>query len=176
MSIQKMLMIAAAVTIIFVQEQILLIAPNVQFTVLLIILFSTIFTFKESTVMIVVYVILDSLYMGALNPFYMTPMLIAWMIIPMMYHTVLRRTNNEYILAVFALFFGFVYGWVFIPFRMIQYGVNIAWPYLLADIPFEIIMAIVGFGTVLVGFKPLKKVLDQIITKEIYTVKKAKID
>lgn len=174
MSVKKMLMIATAVTIIFVQEQILLIAPNVQLTVLLIILFSTIFSIRESLMMILVYVFLDSMYMGTIDFFYMIPMVIAWSLIPICYHTILRRTNNEYVLAVFAFVFGFVYGWIFIPFRMIQFGVSKVWPYFIADIPFEIIMAVVGFGTVLLAFKPLKSVLNQVIEIEVYKSIKVK--
>lgn len=174
MSVKKMLMVASAVTIIFVQEQLLLMLPNVQFTVLLIILFSSIFTFRESIIMIVVYVFLDSMYMGTLDFFYMTPMLIGWSIIPFSYNYILRKTNNEYVLATFALSFGFIYGWTFIPFRMIQFGISEAWPYLVADLPFEIIMGIVSFGTVLLAYKPLKNVLNQLSESENYSTIKAK--
>ena len=124
--------------------------------------------------MIFVYVFLDSMYMGTMDLFYMVPMMIGWSIIPVVHHTLLRNTNNEYILAVFALSFGFMYGWVFIPFRMFQFGISEVWPYFIADLPFEIIMAVVGFGTVLLAFKPLKRVLDQVIEQETYETIKIK--
>lgn len=163
MSVKKMLFIAAAVSIIFVQEQMLMFLPNIQFTVLLIILFSSIFTFKESVTMILVYVLLDSLFMGAMSPFTVLPLIIGWMLIPISYHTILRRTENEYILAVFALLFGFVFGWVFIPFNMLQTGISNPIPYLIADIPFEALMAGCGFLTVIYVYKPLKQTLNQLV-------------
>ena len=163
-----MLLVAMSISIIFVLEQAMLIIPNVQLTVLLIILFSSVFTFKESMIMVLIYVFLDSLYMGTMDPFYMIPLVMGWSIIPVVYNTFLRRTSNEYILSIFALFFGFVYGWVFIPFRMIQFGISVVWPYLIADITFEIIMAVVGFTTVILLFKPLKKVLDDLMSDELY--------
>lgn len=172
MSVRKMLMIASAVAIIFVQEQALMFIPNVQFTVVLIILFSSVFTLRESITMVLVYVILDSLYMGALSPFTVIPLTIAWMIIPLVYHLVLRKTDNEYTLAVFALLYGFVFGWIFIPFHMIQTGITNPIAYLIADLPFESVMAGTGFLTVIWVYKPLKQVYLHIVNGvEIYPEK-----
>jgi len=140
----------------------LMFLPNVQLTVLLIILFVSVFSFKESMIMITSYVFLDSLYMGGFNVFYMVPMMLSWYLIPLSYHTILRRTKNELKLALFAMVFGFIYGWMFIPFNMIQTGIPNFIPYLISDIPFELIMATTGFLTVLWMFKPLYKVLSDI--------------
>ncbi len=168
MRVKTMIMIAFSVVMIFVQEQLLVFIPNVQLTVLLILLFSSMFSIKESIIMIMVYVFIDSLYMGALNVFYMVPLFIAWTIIPLSYHTFLRRTDNEYKLAAFAFVFGFVFGWIFIPFRILELGITELWPYLLADIPFEAIMATTGFVTVIWLYKPLLNAVNIILEKETY--------
>lgn len=162
METKRMLMVAMAIAIVFVQEQLLVMIPNVQFTVVLLVVFASIFSFREMTVLILGYVLLDNMYMGGFNLFYMVPMIVAWMLIPISYHTILKRTNNEHYLAIFAFVFGFVYGWMFIPFNMIQYGVTNVIPYLIADIWFEVTMAVVGSITVLYLFKPLHKTLCQI--------------
>lgn len=163
METRRLLMISLSIAILFTQEQLLMFIPNVQLTVLLIILFVSVFSFKESIMMITAYVFLDSLYMGGFNLFYMVPMMLAWYLIPLSYHTILRRTKNEHKLAIFALVFGFVYGWMFIPFNMIQTGIPNFIPYLLADLPFELIMATTGFLTVLWIYKPLYKVLTEVV-------------
>jgi len=163
MSTRRLLMIAFAITITFVQEQMLLILPNVQFTVLLVIVFTSVFTFKESMTYIIAYVILDNMYLGGFNLFYMIPMFLAWSLIPISYHTILRRTTNEYYLGFFAFVFGFVYGWSFIPFNMIQTGISNFYVYLTADIMFEIIMAVVGFVSVIWLFRPLRNVLENLV-------------
>ncbi len=155
-------MIALSIAILFTQEQLLVFLPNVQLTVLLIILFVSVFSFKESIIMITSYVLLDSLYMGGFNVFYMVPMMLAWYLIPVSYHTILRKTKSEHKLALFAMVFGFVYGWMFIPFNMLQLGIPNFWPYLIADLPFELIMATTGFITVLWMYKPLYKVLNDL--------------
>ena len=172
MSVRRLLMIALSVPIIIIQEELLVMIPNVQFTVLLIILFSSIFTMKESLIMVFVYVLIDSMYMGALNPLYMIPMVLAWSLIPLSLHTVLRKTKNEMVLAFFALGFGFLYGWMFIPFKIIEQGITEVWPYFIADLPFEIIMSVTGFVTVILLYQPLYRVLSQFNKEEIYVYKK----
>ncbi|MFK5884247.1 MAG: hypothetical protein QM489_07930 [Candidatus Izemoplasma sp.] len=157
MKTRRLLAISLSVAIIFSLEQVLMFLPNVQLTTLLIFIFVSFFTFKESVLMISIYVLIDNLYLGGFNVFYMMPMFIAWNLIPVAYHTVLRKTKSEYILAFFAFGFGFVYGWIFIPFVVIQTGMNNFIPYLIADIPFEIIMAFTNFATIFWLYKPLYK-------------------
>jgi hypothetical protein len=154
-----MLFVSMSVVIIVVLEELLLIIPNVQLTVFLILLFSSVYTLKESIVMIIVYVILDSLYMGTFHVLYMAPMILGWSLIPLGLKTILKNTNNELHYALFAFVFGFVYGWMFIPFKMIEQSIFRLGPYLIADLPFEIIMAVVGFLTVYYLYKPLRRIL-----------------
>ena len=163
MDTKKMMMIALSVAILFTQEQIMVFLPNISFTVVLIVVFVSVYSFKESIILITAYVILDSIYMGGMSPFLIIPMLIGWYLIPISYHTILGRTKSEVKLAIFAFGFGFVYGWVFIPFRMIQLGITEFWPYLLADVLFEVIMGSFGFLAVLWLFKPLYNTMDEIM-------------
>ncbi|MBN2605250.1 MAG: hypothetical protein JXR62_05415 [Bacilli bacterium] len=173
MSTKKMLMIAISIAIIFTQEQLLMFLPNIQFTVLLIIVFTSVYSFKETIILITGYVFLDSMYMGGLNPFYITPMLLAWYVIPIAYHTVLRKTKNEISLSIFAFVFGIIYGLTFIPFQMIQFGITTLWPYLLNDIPFELIMAFTGTLTVLWMYKPLYGLMNNIVNQNQAIVQKS---
>jgi len=166
MDTKKMMMISLSIAIVFTQEQLLVFLPNIQLTVLLIVVFVSVFSFMESIILITGYVLLDSLYMGGLNPFYLVPMLIAWYLIPISYHTIMRKTTNEVKLSLFAFVFGFVYGWVFIPFRMIQTGITELWPYFVLDLPFEIIMATTGLLTVLWIYKPLYNRLVEIVNSQ----------
>lgn len=154
MKLRKMTLMAALTSILLVQEQVLTFIPNVQFSTLLIILFVSHFTYKESLVMLFVYVVLDSLWMGALNPFIMIPMYLGWALIPTFYHTLLRKTNNPTILAWFGLMMGSLYGLVFLPFAVIQTGVS-AQVYLLADLPFQLIMGVSNFVTIYWLYEPL---------------------
>jgi hypothetical protein len=156
-------MIAFAVTLTFVQEQALLLLPNVQLTVVLMFVFVSVFTYKESVIYILSYVLLDNLYLGGFSPFNVIPMLVAWNLIPLVYHTVLKRTTDEKTLAIAAFLFGFVYSWSFIPGAILMYGLSGVWEfYLLADIPFEIILAVSGSLSVLWLYQPLYRVVSQL--------------
>ena len=156
MTTKKLLMIALAVTITFVQEQMLLLLPNVQLTIVLMFVFASVFTYKEHVIYITVYVILDNLYMGGFNLYNVIPMWFAWNLIPFMYNIILRRTTDEKTLAFTAFVFGFLYSWSFIPGAILMYGLSDVWQmYIIADILFEVILAVTGFVTVLWLYKPL---------------------
>ncbi len=159
MKTRRLLMVAFAITITFVQEQMLLIIPQVQLTVLLMFVFASVFNYRESFIYITVYVILDNLYMGGFNPFDAIPMFFAWNTIPYIYNIVLRRTDNEYKIAMAAFVFGFLYSWSFIPGQIVLLGIDQVWQYyVLADIPWEIALAIVGYVSVVWAYKPLVKI------------------
>ena len=157
-SLRRLIFIAMCVTVLVVQKQMLMILPNIQFTVLLLVLFASIFTFRETLAIVFVYVMLDGMLVQ-FNPFYLLPMLIGWSLIPVFYHTVLRCTKHDVTLAVFGFVFSFIYGWVFIPFVMVQIGLDEFWPYLLADLPFEFVMGVSSFLTILWLYNPLYRVL-----------------
>ncbi len=175
MPLKRMIMIAMSITILFAQKQMLMFLPNIQLTTVLILLFVTLFTFRESVLIIVGYVLLDSLFIWGFNPIYTPAMLIAWTLIPVLWHTVLNRTLNVRTLAFFGLFFGFLYGWVFIPFTMIQVGIFDIRPYLIADLPFELLMAGSNFVTILWLYEPLYAVFKRempILSRESLTTDK----
>lgn len=156
MNIRKMTLMGALVSLLLVQEQILTFLPNIQFSTLLILIFVSHFTFKESLTMLLVYVVLDSLWMGAINPFYMVPMFLGWSVIPVAYHSFLRRTQNPHLLAFFGVFMASLYGLAFMPFAVFQTGVSMS-VYLVADIPFQILMALSNFLTILWLYEPLNR-------------------
>lgn len=157
MNVKKISLFAVLTSLLLVQEQALSFIPNVQFSTLLILLFASSFKLKDSLTMLVVYVIIDSLYMGAFNIIYMVPMYIGWSLIPIGYHLFFRGKENPYALAFFGLVLGFIYGFLFMPFAVLMTGVD-PLVYLMADLPFQIIMAISNFLTILWLYPPLKKV------------------
>lgn len=165
MKVKKMTMMAVLTTLLLVQEQALSFIPNVQFSTLLILLFASTFKLRESLIMLAVYVFIDSLYMGALNPFYMIPMYLGWATLPLVYHTLIKRFENVYLMATLALFGGFIYGVVFMPFAVVQTGVDPR-VYLMADFPFQLVMAVSNFITVLWLYTPLKKIYGLYISEE----------
>ncbi|MFA5692658.1 MAG: hypothetical protein WC907_03490, partial [Acholeplasmataceae bacterium] len=113
---------------------------------------------------VIVYNFLSPL--GALMPAYLPFVIIAWLIIPITLKTVLKGLNSSLSLALFGLVFGFIYGWILvIPAVFITKSPFI--PYLIADIPFEIIMALSNFLSIYFLYDRLKEVLIE-LTNNFY--------
>jgi uncharacterized membrane protein len=166
MTVKKMTMMAVLTTLLLIQEQALSFIPNVQLSTLLILLFASTFKLRDSLLMLAVYVVIDSLYMGALNPFYMIPMYLGWATLPVLYHTFIKRHESTYVMATLGFIGGFIYGVIFMPFAVIQTGVDPR-VYLLADFPFQLVMASSNFITILWLYAPLKKIYGQFIATDI---------
>jgi hypothetical protein len=157
MTTRKMAIIAMLTAMLLIQEQALSFIPNVQFSTLLIVLFASTFKMRDTLVMIAVYVIIDSLYMGAFNVIYMIPMYLGWALIPLGYHLFFKGKERPYGLAFFGFGLGFLYGLMFMPFAVMLTGVDPI-VYLMADFPFQVVMAVSNFLTILWLYPPLKKV------------------
>ncbi len=156
MKIKDIALLASFVAIVFVQEQALMLLPNIQFTTLLIVLYTKLLSFKKAVAVIIVYVFLDSLLWLGMGIVYVPTLLLGWLLIPVLLHTVFKRLETSLELAIFGLVFGFVYGWIQIPAAVLITNVPFI-PYLVADIPFEAIMAISNFLTILWLYEPLHK-------------------
>ncbi len=153
-SIRSIALAAILLALLVVQEELLVALPNIQLTVALIILYAYFMPYRILIPLITGYVILDSLYMGSLNFIYFPAMLLAWLFLGCLAR--LLRNKPVYVLVILGGLFGFVYGWFFIPARMIEQGISIFWPYLMADLPFEILMAANNVWTVILVYVPVK--------------------
>ncbi len=153
-SIRGIALSAILLALLVVQEEALVAFPNIQLTVALIILYAYFMPYKVLLPLVTGYVFLDSLYMGSLNLIYFPAMLLAWLFLAVFAR--ILRNKPVYVLVILAGIFGFVYGWFFIPARMIEQGIGIFWPYLMADLPFEILMAANNVWTVILVYIPVK--------------------
>ncbi|WP_152512691.1 hypothetical protein [Haloplasma contractile] len=159
MSIKEITLLSLLTTILFVQEQILLFVPNVQLTVFLIVLYTRLLTFKQVSIIVFIYVLLDNLVMGSLSLMYTPAMLIAWMLIPVFLNTILKKLESDVSLALFGFLFGIIYGLILMVGTIIVTRVPVI-PYLLADLPFQAIMAFTNLLTILYLYRPLHQFLE----------------
>ena len=162
MKIKDITLLSSFVAIVFVQETVLTFLPNIQFTTLLIVLYTRLLSFKKVVAVISIYVLLDSLLWLGMGIVYVPSLLIAWLLIPILLHTIFKKLEDPIKLAVFGFVFGFVYGMIQIPAALIVLGVPFI-PYLVADIPFQLIMAISNFLTILWLYDPLYKRVKMIL-------------
>ncbi|MFP4178053.1 MAG: hypothetical protein ACLFTZ_04735 [Acholeplasmataceae bacterium] len=161
-TIKDVVLVSICASVLFVQQLALAFLPNVQFSVMLVILYTRVLGFKRTMLIVLVHVLAVNLFspMGPILPVFFPAMLIAWMIIPITLTTVLRRLQSSLSLALFAFFYGFVYGWVFIPFAIFLADAPFI-AYLLADLLFEFIMGVSGFLTTLWLYDPLRAVFER---------------
>lgn len=159
-AIKDAALIAVLASILFVQQIALSFLPNVQFTALLIVLYSRIIGFKKTMLIVVIHVFAINILspFGPVIPMQIPAMLIGWLLIPILLHTVFKKFTSAWMLALFGFFFAFVYGWLFIPVSVWVLGIPFL-SYLYADLLFEIIMAVSNFLTILWLYEPLKKIL-----------------
>jgi len=158
--IKDVALIAVLAAVLFVQQLALSMLPNIQFTTLLIVLYTKVLGFRRTTLIITIHVIASNFFspFGPVNPIYMPSMFIAWMLIPILLTTVFKKMNRPYPLAIFGFFFGFVYGWLFIPISVFILGVPFM-SYFMMDLPFELLMAISNFLTILWLYDPIRGLL-----------------
>lgn len=155
---KEIVVIALLAAILFIQEQVLMFLPNIQLTVFLLIVYSRCLGLKKTLLVIVVYILLDNLVMGSFNVVFTPFVFIGWALIPLTLCTIAKNVQVTFHLAILAVVFALVYSWIYIIPNVIVYEFDYI-AYLMADIPFEILLAVSSFITTLWLYEPCKKVL-----------------
>mgnify|MGYP001244429504 CR=1 FL=1 len=165
--ILKTIIYAICATILFVQETLLSVIPNFQFTTLLIVLFFNMFGFKATTLIIITHVILDNIWMQSLNLIYTPAMFLGWFSLPLILKLIPKR-KNYFDIALIGAFHGVLYSFFFVLAQVFLTQVDIM-AYLIADIPFTLILMMSNFITILWLYQPLytrlKPLYDEMINK-----------
>lgn len=146
-------------------EYAMIAVPNVQLTVVILMVYASILPLRQLLPLVAGYVLLDNLLMGSLNILYFIPMMLAWFSLVIV--TFYLKNKHFLWIIVFATLFGFIYGWFYLPVQMFLYGMDRAWPYLMADLPFEAIMALNNLLTVLILYLPIRNTLNRLLHPEM---------
>lgn len=151
--IKKLSFLAALTTVLFVQEMFLTSIPNVQLTVLLLILYTKTVGVKETLIILFIHVILDTFIFGG-GIYYSPFMLLGWSMIPILLGTIFKNVNKDIYLALLSILFSVLYSWAFIIPSVLIFDVPF-WLYLYYDIPWEIMLSVSSFISVLLLYSPL---------------------
>lgn len=146
--------------VLFVQKEALSFIPDVSLTVLLMMVYSICLGFRRSSLIILVYTLLDNLVWGSFNVIYTPFMIIGWMLIPIFSCSFFRKVRDPIALAFISLGYSLIYCWLFIIPQVFILHVEF-WQYLLADLPWEGIFAASNFAGVILIAKPLIKLVDR---------------
>ena len=157
MNVKKLCYIVVLTTILFVQEQVLTFIPSVQFTFFLIILYGATVGIGYGSIIVLIHVLLDNLYMSSFTIFTIFPMLIGYEITLICGY--LFKNKSEWIIALASAICAIIYADLFIPINVYVYNIDpIA--YIIADIPFDIVLVCCNVLCVIILYKPMFKLLD----------------
>ena len=159
--IKDITLCAICTAILIVQEQILSILPNIQLTIFLMVVFSKKLGLVRTIIIIACYTLIDGLIGGPFNIIYFIFMLIGWLIIPVLLCTIFKKVNSPLYLALLGVMFAFIYSWINIIPNLILTSANII-SYLVADYPFELILAASSFLSILWLYEPIERVFKKI--------------
>ena len=164
-TIKDIVIVSIATTILFVSQMALSFLPNIQVNVLLIILYTKVLGFRKTSLIIVIQVIVYNFLspFGAMMPVYIPFMMIAWLLIPILLSTIIKRIESDFGLAIFGFIFSFIFGWILLIPAVLIYDSPFL-PYLIADLPFEILMAVSSFLSIYLLYNRLKAILIDLIT------------
>lgn len=170
LSIKDVVVIATCISIVFVQEQILSVLPNIQLTILLLVLYSKKLGLIKTSIIVIIHSFLDCLVIGSLNLYYFPFMLIGWLLIPIIINLFFKKTESVIILSIMGIVFALLYSWVYIIPNVLIPNESISKlgliNYLAADILFEVLLAGSSFLSILWLYNPCSKVFDKVL-KEV---------
>ncbi len=162
--VKNLVLISFLSVILFVQKLMLAFLPNIQLTDLLIILFSKTLGTRRTGVIVTLYVFLDSLAFGSISLIYSPFILIGWLMIPFLLNSSFRKVESVLGLAVLGIFFSLLYSLINIMPNLFIIEVSF-WHYLLLDIPFEILLSVSSFLSIIWFYKPLKDAFEVLLRK-----------
>lgn len=156
-TIKELSILAFMTVILFVQEELLTFIPNVQFTFLLMAVYTAVFGLKRSMMIVFVHVMLDNIVMGSMTPIVVIPMLIGYIIYVTLIYLV--KNKNLVVIVLVASLGSLIYCYTFMVANALFLDINI-YAYFIADIPFEILLVLSTVLTITYLYRPLCKKLD----------------
>ena len=164
-TVKDITIIALFAAVLFVQEQLLSFLPNIQMTMLLIMVYTRVFKIPKTTIIVLIHVILDNLINGSFNIVFVLTMFLGWENVVIVTGTVLKNNDNTFVLSLYSILFTLIYCLLFALSATLVFDTSFI-AYITNDILFTIIMCVSSFVSVLWLFMPLTKVLNKKILKE----------
>ena len=171
--IKEITLYSVLTSILFVQEQLLAFLPNIQLTFFLIILYSKVLKLRGSILIVILHVVLDNLLNGSFTPIIVIPMLLGYIQIPLIINLLLKNVKKPLILASYSVLVTIIYSILFLIANWLILPINIV-SYIIADIPFTLVMCVCNFIVIFVLYTPLYKVLNNLLIK--YKIKKSNLE
>lgn len=161
MKVKDIALLGILTAILYLVDQVLSFVPFLQLSMLLIILFSRKMGTLKTSIIVIIYVILEYIGVG-FNLLFFIFSVIGWLFVPLLTNFLFRKTKSLISIALQGVLFSFLYSWIHIIPSCIIIESSII-DYLSMDIIFEISLAISSFVSILLLYKPLEKVIDRFV-------------
>ena len=138
--------------------------PNVELVTLWFLIIGLSLSFKESVIIVFVFTLLEASVWGfadwVLGYLWIWTV---WILIIRMLKPILK--DNAHHWALLGALFGFLFGFLFAVQHAILYGLNMGIVYWIRGISFDIIHAFSNYSLILILFKPIYKVFNNLLRK-----------
>ena len=162
MTVKRLCILVVLTTILFVQEELLTFIPNVQLTFLLVVVYGATIGIRDGSLVILVHVLLDNLFMGTFNLYCMVPQFLGLFITLVMAR--IFKNKNEIIQSAFGALGALIYCWLYVLVNIWFLNVRFM-DYFIADIPFVIILVASTIVSILFLYKPLIKIINKFLNE-----------
>lgn len=156
--LRKAVFTAMLIGILFAQEEVLMLIPNIQLTTLLLVVYGAVCGPYYGTIIVIAHAFLDNLFVGTMIPIVMIPMFIGWEI--MMLLGYFSRKSPLWLICILGAVGSLAYCWIFVLTNALFLDIDIN-AYIIADIPFEVIMSVCTVVTIMFMYRPIVKILSK---------------
>ncbi|MBQ7383920.1 MAG: hypothetical protein IJV72_03920 [Clostridia bacterium] len=154
----ELALLAMLTAILFVQETLLSSLPNIQLSVVLIMVYAATLGIPKATLVMTLHVLLDNMIWGSLNPLTACPMWLGWFIL-ILIGFALKKAPLP-IIVTGSVIGSLIYCWCFALFNYLFMDINIV-AYITADILFEILMCCSSVVTVMFLYRPAERLINK---------------
>ena len=158
----ELAMLAMLAAVLFAQETLLSSLPNIQLTVLLIMVYAATLGIGKATLVMTVHVLLDNILWGSLSPLTALPMWLGWFLVILIAFALKRAPLP--LIVIGSAVGSLLYCWCFAIFKALFMDINVV-AYLAADIIFEVLMCACSVITVMFLYRPAEKLINNFHAK-----------
>lgn len=167
--VRELCFLGLMAAVLFVQETLLSSLPNIQLTVLLLMVYAATVGVSRAILVMTVHVLLDNLLWGSMSPVQLAAMWIGWLFVLLIGYA-LRNRSLVWIVSGSVLG-SILYSLSFAVFQSLFMNVGFV-AYLIADILFEILLCCSSAVTVTFLYRPAEKLLKRFYARAVGEVSK----
>ncbi len=164
LKVRELCFLSLLTAILFVQETVLSYIPNIQLTVVLLMVYAAVLGLPRAMLIMTVHVLLDNMLWGSMTPTVVCPMWIGWFCLLLIGRS-LRKMPLP-VIVIGSVIGSLIYCWSFVLFNWLFLPIDIR-AYIISDILFEILLCCSSVITVMFLYRPIEKMVKKFYEKTV---------